>query len=47
MARRRYAFDEDRIALFHKEGRGTGRGDNYKPWLTVQDLRSSGRVHRV
>ncbi len=47
MARRRYAFDEDRITLFHKEGRGTGRGGDYKPWLTVQDVPSSGRVHRV
>lgn len=47
MARRRYSFDEDRIALFHKEGRGTGRGGDYKPWLTVQDVPSSGRVHRV
>lgn len=47
MARRRYPSDEGRIALFHKEGRGTGRGGDYKPWLTVQDVPSSGRVHRV
>ncbi|MFP5516143.1 MAG: hypothetical protein ACLGJC_24050 [Alphaproteobacteria bacterium] len=42
MARRRYAFEEDRITPFHKEGRGTGRGGNYKPWLTVQDVPSPG-----
>ncbi|TWA66471.1 TnsA endonuclease-like protein [Azospirillum brasilense] len=47
MARRRYAFDEDKIALFHKEGRGKGRGADYKPWLTVQDVPSSGRTHRL
>lgn len=47
MARRRYAFDEDKIALFHKEGRGKGRGADYKPWLTVHDVPSSGRVHRL
>jgi hypothetical protein len=47
MARRRYSFDEDKIALFHKEGRGRGRGADYKPWLTVQDVPSSGRTHRL
>ena len=47
MARRRYSFDEDKIALFHKEGRGKGRGADYKPWLTVQDVPSQGRVHRL
>lgn len=47
MARRRYAFDEDKIALFHKEGRGKGRGGDYKPWLTVQDVPSLGRTHRL
>ena len=47
MARRRYAFDEDKIALFHKEGRGKGHGGDYKPWLTVQDVPSLGRTHRL
>lgn len=47
MARRRYSFDEDKIALFHKEGRGKGRGADYKPWLTVQDVPSLGRTHRL
>lgn len=35
MACRRYAFDEDRFPLFHKDGRGTGRSGDCKPWLTV------------
>ncbi len=47
MARKRYAFDEDRIARFLKEGRGDGAGSSYKPWLTIQDVPSSGRSHRL
>ncbi|MEI6558405.1 MAG: TnsA endonuclease N-terminal domain-containing protein [Rhodospirillaceae bacterium] len=47
MPRSHHAFDEDKIALFHKEGRGQGRGPDYKPWLTVQDVSSQGRVHRL
>ncbi|HCL38545.1 MULTISPECIES: TnsA endonuclease N-terminal domain-containing protein [Marinobacter] len=30
-----------------KEERGKGRGKDYQPWLTVRDLPSSGRSHRV
>lgn len=30
-----------------KEGRGSGRGKEYKPWLTVRDVASSGRSHRI
>lgn len=30
-----------------KEGRGTGTGKDYRPWLTVRDLPSAGRSHRV
>jgi hypothetical protein len=30
-----------------KQGRGTGAGKEYHPWLTVRDLASSGRSHRV
>lgn len=47
MARRRHAFDEDKIARFLKEGRGTGTGAAYKPWLTIQDVPSQGRSHRL
>lgn len=47
MAKRRYEFDETKIARFHKEGRGTGIGKDYKPWLTVQDVSSLGRSSRV
>ena len=30
-----------------KEGRGTGRGVDYKPWLLVQDVPSQGLASRV
>ena len=47
MARRRYAIDEQRIALFEKEGRGKGSKKDYKPWLTIQDVPSAGRSTRL
>jgi hypothetical protein len=47
MARKRYGFSETRIQRFIREGRGQGTGKNYKPWLTVSDVPSLGRVHRV
>ncbi|PWC47754.1 TnsA endonuclease N-terminal domain-containing protein [Azospirillum sp. TSA6c] len=46
MGRRRHSFDESRISRFQAEGRGTGTGADYKPWLTVQDVPSIGRTHR-
>ena len=30
-----------------KDGRGQGELSSYKPWLTVRDLASRGRSHRV
>jgi len=47
MARKRYGFNESRISRFIREGRGKGTGKQYKPWLTVSDVPSLGRVHRV
>lgn len=47
MARSRYGFDEAKIARFLREGRGVGCGRDYKPWLTIQDVPSRGRSHRV
>lgn len=47
MAKRRYAFDEAKIARYAKEGRGTGRGSAYRPWLTVQDVPSLGLCSRI
>ncbi len=47
MARRSTSFDEEKIARYIKEGRGAGRGAGYKPWLTIYDVPSTGREHRV
>lgn len=47
MAKRRYGMTERKIARFVKEGRGQGEGMDYKPWLTVHDLSSNGRVSRM
>lgn len=47
MAKRRYEFDEDKFARFLKEERGQGSGKSYKPWLTIQDVPSRGRVSRI
>lgn len=46
MARKRYGFDEAKIARFQKEGRGQGRGADYKPWLKISDVPSHGRSSR-
>lgn len=35
--------DEQRL----KEGRGTGRGIHYRPWLKVHEFGSRGRAHRI
>ena len=43
----RYQPTENRIARWLKEGRGTGRGMDYQPWLTVQDVPSRGEVNRI
>lgn len=47
MAKRRYGMTEAKIARFLKQGRGTGEGLSYKPWLTVHDVSSKGRVSRM
>jgi hypothetical protein len=47
MTRQRYSFDEAKIKRFLKEGRGHGRGAEYRPWLTVSDVPSRGRSHRL
>jgi hypothetical protein len=32
---------------FLREGRGTGAGKAYRPWIQVNDISSRGRVHRT
>ncbi|MFT8347315.1 TnsA endonuclease C-terminal domain-containing protein [Clostridium saccharoperbutylacetonicum] len=46
MARRNYNMDQKKIDRYIKEGRGQGKKENYKPWITVQDFASDGRISR-
>lgn len=36
-----------KIEKWIKEGRGTGIGSEYKPWLNIQDVASMGRSTRL
>lgn len=47
MGRRRTRASEASIERWIKEGRGDGNGNEYKPWLNVQDVASKGRSHRI
>ncbi|MED5052540.1 TnsA endonuclease N-terminal domain-containing protein [Anoxybacillus rupiensis] len=47
MSKRKIGWTEGKIARYYKEGRGQGELSNYKPWLTIQDVPSDGRAHRV
>ena len=47
MAKKRYWNTEAKNARWIKQGRGQGLGSEYKPWLTVRDVPSEGRSHRV
>ncbi|WP_457945396.1 TnsA endonuclease C-terminal domain-containing protein [Caproiciproducens sp. LBM24188] len=47
MAKRSNNWDAKKLDRWIKEGRGQGEGENYKPWLAIQDFPSMGRVTRV
>ncbi len=47
MAKRKRQTDDATIKRRLEEGRGTGRGVDYKPWLRVQDVPSQGLASRV
>ncbi|MBL8203477.1 MAG: heteromeric transposase endonuclease subunit TnsA [Blastocatellia bacterium] len=48
MKKSRYAWDEAKYKRFlKKEGRGQGTGQDYRPWLAIYDVSSTGRVHRI
>ena len=47
MARKSYGTSEVKFQKWIKDGRGSGRGIEYKPWITVRDLPSEGRSHRI
>lgn len=44
MAKRKRHLDIDKMI---KEGRGTGIGSEYKPWIRIQDISSLGRSTRL
>lgn len=46
VSKRGLALTEAKIEKFEKEGRGTGTGAQYKPWITIQDFPSSGLAIR-
>jgi hypothetical protein len=47
MTKMNYEWNDNKLNRFLKEGRGQGEGKEYKPWLTIQDRPSLGRVSRV
>lgn len=47
MKRPRFRSTPQSIEKRIKEGRGQGEGINYRPWLTIRDFPSLGRVHRI
>ena len=47
MGKRNTTWDSKKIEQWIKEGRGQGEGKEYKPWLTIQDFPSMGRVTKV
>lgn len=47
MAKRKRQTTKQKIEKWLKEGRGQGFGENYKPWLTIQDVPSIGLCARV
>lgn len=47
MAKRGRTWTNSKYERYLKEGRGTGEGKEYKPWLRIQDFPSNGRATRV
>lgn len=47
MAKRNRQFTDEKYEKWLKEKRGQGRGKEYKPWLTIQDVPSSGMEIRL
>lgn len=47
MAKKQYWNSEVKNERWIKQGRGQGLVKDYKPWLTVRDVPSQGRAHRI
>jgi hypothetical protein len=46
MARKK-VITASKIKQLKKQGRGQGKGYQYKPWLTIRDVPSTGFCHRI
>jgi hypothetical protein len=46
VGRGRGEWTQAKFERYVKEGRGQGSGENYRPWITVQDFPSKGRSSR-
>lgn len=44
---RHLVLTQKRIINLQKEGRGSGEGASYKPWIQVDDFPSQGRCHCI
>lgn len=42
MSKYNLSWDENKMKRYISEGRGQGRGQDYKPWITVRDFPSGG-----
>jgi len=47
MPKRKRMSNKKRIERFITEGRGQGTGNEYKPWILIQDVPSAGRSTRL
>ncbi|MCG7377382.1 TnsA endonuclease N-terminal domain-containing protein [Paenibacillus sp. ACRSA] len=47
MAGRRFFWSEAKIERYLKNGKGQGRGKEYKPWITVESGFSTGNQYKV
>ncbi|MCT4605725.1 MAG: TnsA endonuclease N-terminal domain-containing protein [Marinisporobacter sp.] len=47
MPKRKRLFTEEKKNKLIKEGRGSGIGSEYIPWITIQDVSSKGRSTRL
>lgn len=43
----RSEWNYEKLKRYLKEGRGQGTGKDYKPWTTISDYSSKGRVSRI
>ena len=47
MAKNKYSTSDSKFQEWINQGRGSGRNDTYKPWLTVRDTPTEELPHRI